>query len=699
MRLRIISAIPGLCLAALALQCASRAQEAETVRLTAKPAAIFADGATTTTITAEVRDRSGGLVPNGLPIRFSTTLGSIESAASSQGGQASVRLTSSTVPGRATVTASAGHATAEITVEFSSRPIVFGQSAAAVSVRADYLLYNDFEGVVDATGSVRFKIGRLQISADRAQMLLERSTIVAESKPGASALTITFGDKHIAADRFQYNWEAHTGMVFGLDEPVRGLFEFSGFTGELTKALGPLPAHEFEFADLTPSPFAVRASRVLLLPGVELQFTHARLILNGKERLTLPYHVKPLDNTHLGYAQYIGLGPRGPLLDIPYYVAAGAIGSSQLRMKFNAPEGLYGATVPGWALDLLTKYDLGRGTDGSAALTRITSPDWGLSWTHNQNLGQSTRGYFNVDTRTGYGALARYTLANMSLSHQAKGYNTSFTAFGSRTQATTGYENVPPEAGQTLPPALKANQTTGNVDLSAQSTPRPLAAGFAWTVGGSVGRQWLATTMLDPTWKTLVYGPVQGVNSQSVSGRIIAPTVKARGGFAMDASFGQGLSFGSGSARRSTQGTVTARQPLGKMGSANFVYNYSDFGYRPTPDSDIIRPERQTITASLSYGKMPKWSMMAFATVGIDQKTRNFRVSGQYLFSPVWAATLNAGIFRQGLSSPNPIYETTFQAVNIEARVTRIVGERSLSLVYSTFQHKVYLDYVPGRYF
>lgn len=676
MRVLISRAIPGLCLAALALHCAARAQEAETVRLTAKPAAIFADGATSTTITAEVRDRNGGLIPNGQPIRFSTTLGTIETSASSQGGQASVRLTSSTVPGRATVTASSGHATAEITVEFSSKPIVFGEEASAVSVRADYLLYNDFEQVVDAAGAVRFKIGRLQITADRAQMLLERSTIVAESKPGAGALTIAFGDKHVAVDRLQYNWESHSGMVFGLAEPARGLFDLSGFTGEITKAVGLPPAHEFEFMDLTPSPFAVRASRVILIPGAELQFTHARLILNGKERLTLPYHVKPLDNSHLGYAQYIGLGSRGPLLDIPFYIAAGTMGTSQLRMKYNAPEGLYGATVPGWALDLLTKYDLGKGTDGNAALTRITSPDWGLSWTHNQNFGASTRGFFNVDTRTGYGALARYTLANVSLSHQATGYSSSFTAFGSR-----------------------SGVTTGNVDLSAQSTPRPLAAGFAWTVGGSVGRQWLATTTLDPTSNTLVYGPVQAADSESVSGRIIAPTLQRKGGFTLNASLTQGMSFGGGPARLSTQGTVTARQALSKFGAANFVYNYSDFGYRPTAGSNIVRPERQTITASLSYAKMPKWSAMAFATIGIDQQTRNFRISAQYLISPVWAANINAGIFKQGLSSPNPLFETSFQAVNIEARITRIVGERSLSLVYSTFQNKVYLDYVPGRYF
>src|SRR5512133_2071182 len=133
MRSLALSVAAGLCLAWFGCIPPALAQEAETIRLTAKPPIIFADGATFTTITAEVRDRNGGLIPDGSAVRFSTTLGRIDAAATSQGGQASVRLTSSTLAGRATVTASSGHATADVTVDFTSKPVVVENISQAVS--------------------------------------------------------------------------------------------------------------------------------------------------------------------------------------------------------------------------------------------------------------------------------------------------------------------------------------------------------------------------------------------------------------------------------------------------------------------------------------------------------------------------------------------------------------------------------------
>lgn len=670
---------PGVAVVALlaVLTCLfpASAQTPETIRLSAKPAAIFADGATTTTITAEVRDGGGGLIANGQTVRFSTTLGTIEAAAVTQGGQVSVKLTSSNTPGQATVTGVCGHATAELKVEFTSKPIVFENRAQAVSIRAKYLLYNQYENVVEATQNVSIRIGNLQITAERAQVSLDRSTVVAESQFGASALIVKLGMKSIAVDRFHYDWTSRVGMASGLNDPVRGIFDYNGYTGELKKSSGYAPPDEFQLAELVPSPLAIKASRIVYIPGTEIQFTRAEILLNNKHTISLPYHVIPVDSSSLEYAQYIGLGSRGFLLDIPYYLAANPIATSQFRVKLNAPEGLYGANVAGWALDWITKYDVGGGTNGSVALSRITSPDWGLSWSHNQDFDANTRGYFNLDTRSSSGVFQRYSLGNVSISHQAKDYSTTFTAFGSHTSLTTG-----------------------DVDLSISSAPKPLPSGFSWTVGGSAARNWTASSFTDVANATVIKTTTEAVNV-----RLGAPTINLRDGIAINSSIGQGLTFGTGTARHSTLGTITANRMLGKGGSASLVYNYSDYGYRSTDSAAILQPEKQTITASLSYAKPPKWNANAFATIGVDQHSRNLRISGQYYISKVWWATLNAGYFQQGLSVRDPILDiinqTNFQAVNVEAKITRIVGERSLSLVYSTYQHKLYLDYVPGRYY
>jgi hypothetical protein len=435
------------------------------------------------------------------------------------------------------------------------------------------------------------------------------------------------------------------------------------------------PIEEFQFAELVPSPLAIKASRIVYLPGKEIQFTNARILLNDRQTISVPYHVLPVDASGGEYAQYIGLGSRGILLDIPYYVAANPVATSQFRMKLNAPEGLYGAEVAGWALDWLTKYDLGTGTSGAVEISRITSPDWGLNWTHNQNFGEATRGYLSLDTRSSSGLFQRYTLLNLSLSHQAKEYSTSFTAFGSRTFLTTG-----------------------DLDYSIQSTPKLLVAGFTWMVGGSVDRNWAASSFTDITNATVVAS-----TTESLNGRIGAPTIHFRDGTTINSSIGQGLAFGSGTARRSTLGTVTAAKTLGKNGSANLVYNYNDFGYRSSDSASVLQAERQTVTASLMYAQTPKWNAAAFATLGVDQHSRNLRISGQYYISKLWWATVDAGYFHQGLAVLDPIQntinQTSFQAINLQAKITRIVGERSLSLIYSTYNHRIYLDYVPGKYY
>jgi hypothetical protein len=655
----------------------AHADEAETIRLTAKPPTIQADGSTTTTITAEARDRGGRLVDDTQIVRFSTTLGTIEAAQQAQGGQASVRLTSSTVPGVATVTASSGHATAQVQVTFTNEPITASESVRAITVRARYLLYNDYEQILDAVEGVDIRVGNMRIRADRAQLNFIRGRIIAQGAPGESTLTISSGDKSFTVDRLYYNWDSRTGYVSGLKEPTRGLYAFDG-RGMAVDKIQTAPIDTFTLQELVPSPLSVKAERVVYLPGQEMQFTHAQIILNGKKRLSLPYHVMPVGQAQIGQAQYVGLGARGPLLDLPYYIAAGTLGSSQLRLKYNAPEGLYGATVPGWALDLIGKYNLGHDTEGNLQLTRVTSPDWGLTWSHNQDFGDGTRGYFNVDTRSGFGFNKRYSLGNFTVTKQARKYSLNLTGF-----------------------AADVAYTTGNVALSAQTAARPLGGGFSWSTGAQVSRLWSVVPVTDPkpeeptTLRDVV-------DTQGVNARIAAPVLNVAGG-RLTASVGQGLTYVDGSARRSTLGTVGLVRPFGRRGSFNLTYNYNDFG-QSAPKGRLIGLDKQTVTASLNYGEYPRWSTSAYATFGLDRHSRNVRLSTTYNFDRLWSLNVNAGLFSQvldirDLQNPDIITRNDYGVSDIEIRINRVIGERALALVYESYRHKVYLDYTPGVYF
>jgi len=75
-----------------------------TILLTANPPEIPADGVSTSTIDAFVREQEG-LVPDGTNVFFITTLGTITSQVETQEGFASATLTSGIIEGTATVTA------------------------------------------------------------------------------------------------------------------------------------------------------------------------------------------------------------------------------------------------------------------------------------------------------------------------------------------------------------------------------------------------------------------------------------------------------------------------------------------------------------------------------------------------------------------------------------------------------------------
>jgi hypothetical protein len=91
------------------------------IALTANPTSLTADGVSTSSVTALVKDGAGAALPN-QPVTFATTLGSITpSATTNSSGVATVTLTAATTAGTATVTASAGSARGMTTVTFTSR--------------------------------------------------------------------------------------------------------------------------------------------------------------------------------------------------------------------------------------------------------------------------------------------------------------------------------------------------------------------------------------------------------------------------------------------------------------------------------------------------------------------------------------------------------------------------------------------------
>ncbi|MBI4727273.1 Ig-like domain-containing protein [candidate division TA06 bacterium] len=90
-----------------------------TVAVSASSSSIVANGTSSTTITALVKDNAGYPVPDGTPVTFNSSAGSITPSSATKDGSATATLTSSSTPASASVTATAGSITsASITVNF-----------------------------------------------------------------------------------------------------------------------------------------------------------------------------------------------------------------------------------------------------------------------------------------------------------------------------------------------------------------------------------------------------------------------------------------------------------------------------------------------------------------------------------------------------------------------------------------------------
>lgn len=101
--------------------------EPTTLHLSADPASILADGASTSTITAVMEDQYANPIQDGTQVDFTTDLGSISPPSDTTlGGIATSTLTAAAIDGTATVTATANSLTATTTVTFTAPEPVGG---------------------------------------------------------------------------------------------------------------------------------------------------------------------------------------------------------------------------------------------------------------------------------------------------------------------------------------------------------------------------------------------------------------------------------------------------------------------------------------------------------------------------------------------------------------------------------------------
>ena len=435
----------------------ARAAGRASVSLAAAPDIIYADGKSTTVITATVRDGGGSLVANNTPVRFTTTLGTLTGdTASTTSGVARISLTSASSAGTATVTAVSYGATADgssvgaTTVEFTEdRESLFAKDARWIRLDCpQYLIYSADTRIVEAqgkNGSAHLSYKALDIQADALQVDIQTRFVLAHRA------TLQRGRHVLRVAELRYDLlnGAGTAILAGDAQSVIVTgSDLETAPEPLDPAQLPLQSNPYRFVDLADSRVVVSARAITADPGDQIQFRRATIYSDGKKLLSVAYHVMPMNTDQIFGQQLIGFGSEGVFLNIPYYynvtphskgtvyLRNAAVSGANIANSLSSGASFFTGQSArhGLALDLEQTYEVGRSGTGQFLINGITRSEWGAQWSHTQRIDATTTGYLFVDYPE-----HRSEYISSNVSRQFSGFSLNGSVSGSNDPGADGY--------------------------------------------------------------------------------------------------------------------------------------------------------------------------------------------------------------------------------------------------------------------
>lgn len=685
---------------ALILACiaspAAHALGGGSVTVTAAPDVIYADGKSTTVITATVRDSGGSLAANGTSVRFTTTLGTLTpDTATTTSGVARIALTSASSAGKATITAVAfgegavGTPPGIAAVDFTEdRQALFSRDARWIRVDCpEYLVYSADMQILEAQGkkgSAHLSYKGLDVAADALQLDLQTQQLLAHN------VRLQRGRHVLRVAELKYDLSTSAGNAVLADTAqsvtVTG-FGLETAPQPLDAAQLPLTANPYRFEDLSDSRVVVSARAITAAPGDQVQFRRASIYSDGKKLLSVPYHVMPMQTDQIFGQQVLGFGSGGLFVNLPYYynvtprskgtiyLRSSGAGSANLGSSLTSGVSFFGSHVGqhGMALDLEQTYEAGRGGTGQFLVSGITRSEWGAQWNHTQRIDESTTGYMFVD----YPA-HRSLYATSNVSRQFRGFSLNVSASGSRDPGNAGFS---------------ASSMTVNTYL--QTNPRQLGStGINYTNNFSVQRGQLIE---DSPSTGRITTPI---STQTLDMRFFTNPIRPDKRTQITDSLTLGQAWGG--ERHGFAPTVNASLGVSRSFrksdslSLNYTYRYdpllSQIG---TPSSGLnplealLRSSTQhRLTATYFTAPLPRVTVSFSGSYGLPLNDRVLFTTARYRINNDWGLGLAASYERYVTDS----YQ------DIEYSVSRRLFGRDLLFYYSAKSKKLRFDFAGAAW-
>lgn len=697
MTLRPYAISPAICIVAALSASPAHAVGLANIAVSAAPSVLIADGKSNCIITATIRGTDGQLVPDGTPVSFTTTLGTLDhSSVTTVSGVARVQLTSAPSEGKAVVTvnffgASSGAGTSTFAVNFTSDRDLAATDGDSRWVRIDcpqYLIYSADGHIVDAQGkhgSATLHVGALSVVADSIQYDLDNSSILARNA------VFKRGPYSITAAEIRYDLYGNTGVAVIAATKDRTVHSVSiDGLSFITKDLSGadiddmVDNNRFRPVDLSTSRVVLSAKSISIDPGSVIQFKHATLYSDGKKVVSMPLHVMPLNTDQLFGEQVVGFSSSGLFLNLPYYyhLTPGSTGTIYLRNSAAATAGIatslaptFGSqgTRPGLALDLQQTYRAGSGGNGSLVLNGLTQSGWGGSFNHSQKFDSSTSGYFLVDSPN-----HRSLFGSSTLTRKFKGFSANFSAVGNRDPGFDGYSytsNIMSSYIQTDPMRLHGLPINSAFDFTVQR-------GFTRTTApnSSEVTSQVATQSIDARFYS---NPMHPDKQSTVTDSL---------------TIGRSWSKATSKSAFNVIGTLGLDKQLAKKGHLNINYNYrydpllSQIGSESGNSAaySALSPGSVQQDVSATFMIMPsKKSQVSFSThYALPYNSTTVYSMWNYQANRDWAFT-STGFWSSYFGR---------QYTSMQFGVSRRIFNRSIQLTYDTSMHKFLFDFGAGQF-
>lgn len=458
-----------------------------TIELQSFPSMSVADGRSTITVSATIRDSDGRLVPNGTQVVFSCDRATFrETVVTTLNGVARAVLQAGNVPGLAKITASAQNyqAVATLDYEFVGDRSMLSSAKEYVEMNSPTdLRYSMDLKTLEASGAEQSAVLNyrdIEIRADDIQLNVPTYEVRAKNA------ILKIGNEEVKCGQLYFRLAQRFGfgtttfkqrpkslqpfgggvrLVEGDERETYGVAEIR--PGSIKAPNDSVQGKLFEMQDIGDSATIIAAKKATAYPRKEIQFQRADVIIGGNRVMRLPLYVVSMhQQTPLLTDSMIKINDNQLAIDYPYYLSLRPGHTSLLRLSFNRSSGRGFSGNRGVFLDYEMLWNKGDEMQGSARLQGIGRGDWGVTASQYLKLGPTTDMTAQLDIPA-----HRAVFATTGISSQFAGFGVSFNA--SRNQSISGDKFQSDQVNFNIdkdPVRIKGTPITTTIGVTASSS-------------------------------------------------------------------------------------------------------------------------------------------------------------------------------------------------------------------------------------